>query len=130
MRLEEEAKQWMEERNMSTITATEYQIKQRDVLSFLSTKLWSILPWATGEAGEIANKVKKLTVMEPMWKVTMIRKTRLAMRLVTCYGTAMLAKEVDMNLGLIMENTLKLADRKARIALKVMGIIVRYNALR
>ena len=30
MRLEEEAKQWMEERNMSTITATEYQNKAAD----------------------------------------------------------------------------------------------------
>ena len=61
MKLEEEAKKFMQSRNNSTITADEYQEKakvtaiypKKDALPYLSLGLVS-------EAGEVAGKVKKL----------------------------------------------------------------------
>ncbi len=62
MNLENEAKQWMKERKtMSGITATEYQIRAAETAIFPKEKaLEYITLGLCGEAGEIANKVKKL----------------------------------------------------------------------
>ena len=60
MDLELEAKNWMKERQLSGITAAEYQVRACETAIFPSTGPQSILLLAlTGEAGEIANKVKK-----------------------------------------------------------------------
>ena len=61
MGLKEEAEQWMKERYMSNITATEYQRRAAETAIFPSDKALEYLTLGlTGEAGEIANKVKKL----------------------------------------------------------------------
>ena len=61
-KLEQEANNWMKERQMmSSITATEYQIRAAETAIFPKEKaLEYITLGLTGEAGEIANKVKKL----------------------------------------------------------------------
>jgi NTP pyrophosphatase (non-canonical NTP hydrolase) len=124
MKLEEEVKQWMKERYMSDITATEYQRKAAETAIFPKEKALEYLTLGlTGEAGEIANKVKKLLRdgadrEDYHAKLNAIGK-ELGDVLWYC---AMLAKEVDMNLGKIMEDNLeKLADRKARNRLQGDG---------
>ena len=77
-KLEQEAKQWMKEKQMSGITASDYQHKACSTAIF--------------PKGDV------------LWYC------------------AMLAREVDMNLGSIMEGNLsKLADRKARNRLQGDG---------
>ena len=61
MGLEADAKRWMEKKNMSSITATDYQQKAAGTAIFPKEKALEYLTLGlTGEAGEIANKVKKL----------------------------------------------------------------------
>ena len=60
-KLEQDANNWMRERYMSNITATEYQRKAAETAIFPKEKALEYLTLGlTGEAGEIANKVKKL----------------------------------------------------------------------
>jgi NTP pyrophosphatase (non-canonical NTP hydrolase) len=124
MGLKEDAEKWMKERYMSNITATEYQNKAAATAIFPKDKALEYLTLGlTGEAGEIANKVKKLIRdgadrEDYHAKLNAIGK-ELGDVLWYC---AMLAKEVDMNLGRIMEDNLeKLADRKARNRLQGDG---------
>jgi NTP pyrophosphatase (non-canonical NTP hydrolase) len=124
MGLKEDAEKWMKERYMSNITATEYQNKAAATAIFPKDKALEYLTLGlTGEAGEIANKVKKLIRdgadrEDYHAKLNAIGK-ELGDVLWYC---AMLAKEVDMNLGKIMEDNLeKLADRKARNRLQGDG---------
>ena len=124
MRLEEEAKQWMEERKMSKITATEYQNKAADTAIFPEHKAMEYLTLGlAGEAGEIANKVKKLIRDGADVEGYNDKKNQIGYEIGdVLWYCAMLAKEVDMNLGHIMENNLaKLADRKARNRLQGDG---------
>ena len=61
MELELEAKQWMKERQLSTITAADYQSRACETAIFPKQQAMEYLTLGlTGEAGEIANKVKKL----------------------------------------------------------------------
>ena len=61
MDLELEAKQWMKEKQMSTITATQYQIAACGTAIFpKETALAYLTLGLAGEAGEIANKAKKI----------------------------------------------------------------------
>ena len=61
MDLEQEAKTWMKEKSMYGITAKAYQIAACETAIFPKEKaLEYITLGLTGEAGEIANKVKKL----------------------------------------------------------------------
>jgi len=117
MTLEEEAKQWMKERNMSSITATEYQqrasetaiIPKHQALEYLTLGL-------VGEAGEIANKAKKLIRDGADVEGYNDKLDQIAAELgdVLWYA-AMLCNHVEVNLGKVMENNLdKLADRKSR----------------
>ncbi len=60
MNLELEAKNWMKERQMSHITAATYQEKACETAIFPKHQAMEYLTLGlTGEAGEIANKVKK-----------------------------------------------------------------------
>ena len=60
MDLQLEAEQWMKEKKMSTITAALYQEKACETAIFPKNKAMEYLTLGlTGEAGEIANKVKK-----------------------------------------------------------------------
>ena len=58
-KLEQEANNWMKERKMmSSITATEYQIRAETAIFPKEKALEYITLGLTGEAGEIANKVR------------------------------------------------------------------------
>jgi len=124
MTLEEQAKLWMEKRNMSNITATEYQRRAADTAIFPKEKALEYLTLGlTGEAGEIANKVKKLLRDGADREGYHEKLNAIGKELGdVMWYCAMLAKEVDMNLGRIMEDNLdKLADRKARNRLQGDG---------
>jgi len=117
MTLEEEAKQWMKERNMSSITATEYQQRASETAIFPKEKALEYLTLGlVGEAGEIANKAKKLIRDGADVEGYNDKLDQIAAELgdVLWYA-AMLCNHVEVNLGKVMENNLdKLADRKNR----------------
>ena len=124
MNLENEAKQWMKEKGMSSITATEYQTRAAETAIFPKHKALEYLTLGlTGEAGEIANKVKKLIRDGADREDYHAKLNAIGKELGdVMWYCAMLAKEVDMNLGRIMEDNLdKLADRKARNRLQGDG---------
>ena len=124
MGLKEDAKLWMERKNMSNITATEYQQKAAETAIFPKEKALEYLTLGlTGEAGEIANKVKKLIRDGADREGYHEKLNQIGYELGdVMWYCAMLAKEVDMNLGRIMEDNLdKLADRKARNRLQGDG---------
>ena len=116
MKLEEEARKFMQLNNKSLITANEYQEKckataiypKKDALAYLSLGLVS-------EAGEVAGKVKKQIRDGTISNVA----SEIGDVLWYC---AMLANELDANLGKIMEDNLyKLNSRKARGTLAGSG---------
>lgn len=117
MNLEQEAKQWMEDRQLSSITAAEYQSRACETAIFPKKQAMEYLTLGlAGESGEIANKVKKFI------RDGAVKDEYLAKRIEIGYEIgdvlwycAVLADELEMNLGHIMENNLqKLADRHKR----------------
>ena len=124
MGLKEDAKLWMERKNMSNITATEYQQKAADTAIFPKEKATEYLTLGlTGEAGEIANKVKKFIRDGAPPDEYQAKKIEIAYEIGdVMWYCAVLAAEMGMDLGHVMENNLrKLADRKARGALSGSG---------
>ena len=109
MKLEEEAKRFMQSHNKSMITAHEYQencrttaiYPKKDAIAYLSLGLVS-------EAGEVAGKVKK--------QIRDGTESNIASEIGdVLWYCAMLASELNVNLGKIMEDNLyKLNDRKTR----------------
>ena len=117
MDLELEAKQWMKEKQLSSITASMYQEKACETAIFPKKQAMEYLTLGlTGESGEIANKVKKFI------RDGAVKDEYLAKRIEIGYEIgdvlwycAVLAEELEMNLGHIMEKNLeKLADRHKR----------------
>ena len=117
MDLELEAKNWMKEKQMSSITAAEYQSRACETAIFPKHRATEYLTLGlTGESGEIANKVKKFI------RDGAVKDEYLAKRIEIGYEIgdvlwycAVLAEELEMNLGHIMEKNLeKLADRHKR----------------
>ena len=115
-KLEEEAKKFMQLQNKSLITAHEYQEKckttaiypKKDAIAYLSLGLVS-------EAGEVAGKVKK--------QIRDGTESNIASEIGdVLWYCAMLANELNVNLGKIMEDNLyKLNDRKTRGTLRGSG---------
>ena len=117
MDLEQQAKQWMKEKQLSSISAAEYQSRACETAIFPKKQAMEYLTLGlTGEAGEIANKVKKFI------RDGAVKDEYLAKRIEIGYEIgdvlwycAVLAEELEMNLGHIMEKNLeKLADRHKR----------------
>jgi len=115
-KLEEEAKKFMQSKNKSMITADEYQNKakataiypKKDALPYLVLGL-------TSEAGEVAGKAKKL--------IRDGTQSDLASEIGdVLWYCAMLATELNVSLGKLMENNLdKLYNRKKRGTLQGSG---------
>ena len=123
-KLEQEANNWMKERYVSNITATEYQNKAAETAIFPKEKALEYLTLGlVGESGEIANKAKKLLRDGADREEFHAKLNAIGHEIGdVMWYCAMLAKEVDMNLRRIMEDNLdKLADRKARNRLQGDG---------
>tara|TARA_R110002020_G_scaffold283122_2_gene498830 strand:- start:7928 stop:8311 length:384 start_codon:yes stop_codon:yes gene_type:complete len=124
MDLQLEAEQWMKEKKMSTITAALYQEKACETAIFPKNKAMEYLTLGlTGEAGEIANKVKKFIRDGAAKDEYLAKRIEIGYEIGdVLWYCAVLAEELDMNLGHIMENNLqKLADRKSRGTLSGSG---------
>jgi NTP pyrophosphatase (non-canonical NTP hydrolase) len=124
MDLQLEAEQWMKEKKMSTITAAVYQEKACETAIFPKNKAMEYLTLGlTGEAGEIANKVKKFIRDGAAKDEYLAKRIEIGYEIGdVLWYCAVLAEELDMNLGHIMENNLqKLADRKSRGTLSGNG---------
>tara|TARA_Y100000768_G_C23914929_1_gene651884 strand:+ start:592 stop:963 length:372 start_codon:yes stop_codon:yes gene_type:complete len=113
MNLEIEAKEFLRKKNMSNITATEYQRKAKETAIFPADKALEYLSLGlVGEAGEVANKVKKLIRDKKVLHDTTVISSEIGDVLWYC---AMLADYLDVNLGKIMDDNLdKLKSRKQR----------------
>ena len=110
MKLEEEVKKFMQDKNKIWITANQYQIEAKKTAIFPANKALEYLSLGlVGEAGEVANKVKKI-----------IRDKKIDVDIGGEIGDvlwycAMLADYLDVDLGTIMENNInKLQSRKSR----------------
>jgi NTP pyrophosphatase (non-canonical NTP hydrolase) len=117
LNIEREAKQWMKERQLSTITAAMYQEKACETAIFPKRQAMEYLTLGlTGESGEIANKVKKFIRDGAAKDEYLAKRIEIAYEIGdVMWYCAVLAQELEMNLGHIMEKNLeKLADRKAR----------------
>ncbi len=117
MDLELEAKQWMKERQLSSITAALYQEKACKTAIFPESQAMEYLTLGlTGEAGEIANKVKKFIRDGATKDEYLAKRIEIGYEIGdVLWYCAVLAEELEMNLGHIMENNLeKLADRHKR----------------
>ena len=100
-KLEQEANNWMKERYMSNITATEYQNKAAETAIFPKQKALEYLTLGlVGESGEIANKAKKLLRDGADREEFHAKLNAIGHEIGdVMWYCAMLAKEVDMNLG-------------------------------
>ena len=117
MDLELEAKQWMKERQLSSITASLYQEKACETAIFPKKQAMEYLTLGlTGEAGEIANKVKKFIRDGAAKDEYLAKRIEIGYEIGdVLWYCAVLAEELEMNLGHIMEKNLeKLADRHKR----------------
>ena len=117
MDLENEAKQWMKERQLSSITAADYQSRACETAIFPKHQAMEYLTLGlTGEAGEIANKVKKFIRDGATKDEYLAKRIEIGYEIGdVLWYCAVLAEELEMNLGHIMEKNLeKLADRHKR----------------
>ncbi len=117
MDLELEAKQWMKEKQLSSITASMYQEKACETAIFPKKQAMEYLTLGlTGEAGEIANKVKKFIRDGAAKDEYLAKRIEIGYEIGdVLWYCAVLAEELEMNLGHIMEKNLeKLADRHKR----------------
>ena len=109
---------------MSTITATLYQDKACETAIFPKNKAMEYLALGlTGEAGEIANKIKKFIRDGATEEEFLEKKIQIGYEIGdVLWYCAVLAEEMGMNLGHIMEKNLqKLNDRKKRGKLSGSG---------
>jgi NTP pyrophosphatase (non-canonical NTP hydrolase) len=113
MKLEQEVKEFMDNKNKSMITATAYQEQAKTTAIFPPERALEYLTLGlVGEAGEVANKVKKIIRDKKIFRSEVEVASELGDVLWYC---AMLADYLDTNLGTIMEDNIdKLQSRKSR----------------
>ena len=128
MKLEEEVKKFMDTKNKSMITATEYQEKAKTTAIFpANTALEYLSLGLVGEAGEVANKVKKIIRDNKVAGTQQADYMHFSNDIASEIGDvlwycAMMAKEVGVSLDEIMkENLKKLHGRKVRGTLHGSG---------
>jgi len=112
MNIEREAKEFLRRRNMSNITATEYQDKAKVTAIFPKEKALEYLALGlSSESGEVAGKVKKI-----IRDKSKLNPADLGAEIGdVLWYCALLAEELNLNLGKIMENNIdKLYSRKER----------------
>ena len=112
MNIEEEAKKFLREKNMSNITATEYQDNAKKTAIFPKEKALEYLALGlSSESGEVAGKIKKI-----IRDKSKLNPTDLGAEIGdVLWYCALLAEELNLNLGKIMENNIdKLYSRKER----------------
>jgi len=121
MKLEEEVKRFMDNKSKSMITATEYQEKAKTTAIFpANTALEYLSLGLVGEAGEVANKVKKIIRDNKVAGTQQADYLHFSNDIASEIGDvlwycAMLSDYFQVNLGQIMENNLdKLQSRKSR----------------
>ena len=117
MDLELEAKNWIKERQLSSITAADYQARACETAIFPKHRATEYLTLGlTGESGEIANKVKKFIRDGATKDEYLAKRIEIGYEIGdVLWYCAVLADELEMNLGHIMEKNLeKLADRHKR----------------
>ena len=117
MDIAQEARQWMKERQLSSITAADYQSRACETAIFPKHQAMEYLTLGlTGEAGEIANKVKKFIRDGATKDEYLAKRIEIGYEIGdVLWYCAVLAEELEMNLGHIMEKNLeKLADRHKR----------------
>ena len=113
-KLEEEARQYMLNKNRCLLVASDYQLKAKETAIFPRDKALEYLSLGlVGESGEIANKIKKIirdNTRSSNWKTDLPNEIGDVL-----WYCAMLADYLDSDLGKIMENNLeKLQSRKKR----------------
>ncbi len=110
MNLEKEVQKYMENKNKSIITATSYQAEAKKTAIFPADKALEYLSLGlVGEAGEVANKVKKI-IRDKKTDVDVAGEIGDVL-----WYCAMLADYFDVDLGKIMEDNIdKLQSRKKR----------------
>ena len=113
MKLEQEVKEFMDNKNKSMITATAYQEQAKTTAIFPPERALEYLTLGlVGEAGEVANKIKKLIRDKKIIRSEVEIASEIGDVLWDC---AMLADYLDTNLGKIMEDNIdKLQSRKSR----------------
>jgi len=102
---------------MSSITAGDYQARACETAIFPKHRATEYLTLGlTGEAGEIANKVKKFIRDGATKDEYLAKRIEIGYEIGdVLWYCAVLAEELEMNLGHIMEKNLeKLADRHKR----------------
>jgi len=120
MKLEQEVKEFMDNKNKSMITATAYQEQAKTTAIFPPERALEYLTLGlVGEAGEVANKIKKVIRDKKIFRSEVEIASEIGDVLWYC---AMLATEMNVSLGKIMENNLeKLYGRKQRGKLQGSG---------
>ena len=113
MKLEQEVKDFMDNKNKSMITATAYQEQAKTTAIFPPERALEYLTLGlVGEAGEVANKIKKVIRDKKIFRSEVEIASEIGDVLWYC---AMLADYLDTNLGKIMEDNIdKLQSRKSR----------------
>ena len=113
MKLEQEVKEFMDNKNKSMITATAYQEQAKTTAIFPPERALEYLTLGlVGEAGEVANKIKKVIRDKKIFRSEVEIASEIGDVLWYC---AMLADYLDTNLGKIMEDNIdKLQSRKSR----------------
>ena len=113
MKLEQEVKEFMDNKNKSMITATAYQEQAKTTAIFPPERALEYLTLGlVGEAGEVANKIKKVIRDKKIFRSEVEIASEIGDVLWDC---AMLADYLDTNLGKIMEDNIdKLQSRKSR----------------